>query len=106
MKDLVMFNQDMFLPLKWEEKVMKSYFPLFHKSGEEILKKQKKIISSAANNSTQKIRLNIFAFGNEKKHLDDLRELTNLGTGSFLSINTEEDAKDILLQMIKINSKF
>lgn len=71
----------------------------------DITKKQKKIISTAANNSTQKIKLNIFAFGNEKKHLDDLRDLSNLGSGSFMSINTEDDARDILLQLIKINSK-
>lgn len=72
----------------------------------DITKKQKKIISNAASNPTQKIRLNIFAFGNEKKQLDDLRELSNLGSGSFMSINTEDDAREILSQLIKINSKY
>ena len=71
----------------------------------EISKKQKKTIQSSAIGQQKRITLNILAFGNSASSLYELKSISDLGKGQYLSITTEEEAEDLLLRQIKINSK-
>lgn len=73
---------------------------------DDITKKQKKQIKSSAENLKRRIKFNIFAFGNGNKSLNEMVEITNLGAGNFISINTKQDALETLITLIKINSKY
>ncbi len=71
----------------------------------DISKKQRKKIKSKAEDNN-KITLNIIAFGNNNGYLDELQEIPKIGGGRFFSIQNEDDAKDKLLQLIKLNSSY
>lgn len=72
----------------------------------DLSKKHKKMIKAKAEDKVQPIKFNLFAFGNENKYMGDMQELTNAGGGKLISINSEADARDKLIQLIKLNSSY
>ncbi len=91
------------------EAVINKYLPeanneifLFSDGMFETDKKQRKLIQNSAKKN---IRFNVFAFGTANSYLQDLRELSDMGTGKYISIKNELDAQEYLLNIIKMNSK-
>lgn len=70
-----------------------------------VSKKQKKLIKNSASSKTKQIKLNILAFGFSDAALKELRSITDIGNGQYLSINSIAEAKNLLLEQIKKNSK-
>jgi len=68
-------------------------------------KKIKKIITKSANNKEKKVTLNILAFGKSAASLMELKDISDIGKGQYLNISTEEEAIELILTQIKINSK-
>ena len=73
---------------------------------DDITKKQKKLIKSNADDPVKRIKFNMLAFGNKSNYLSDMKMLTNLGSGNFISINTDQDALETLITLVKLNSKY
>jgi hypothetical protein len=45
------------------------------------------------------------AFGKSAASLMELKDISDIGKGQYLNINTEEEAIELILTQIKINSK-
>lgn len=68
-------------------------------------KKNKKIIENAAKDPSHRITLNILGLGKSAKSLEDLKEISDKGKGQFLFISSIEDATNLIINQIKINSQ-
>lgn len=72
---------------------------------DNIDNKTKRLIKACAEDKLKPIRLNIFFLGNAQNYRDDMKELTDLGKGRFEVIETMDAAQDVLIDLIKNNTR-